>query len=99
MGAILAYPFTILPGGRVATVDQDSDAGHAQQLASLIATRLGERVLVPTFGVPDPAFSTLDGNDVAAAVELFGPPVRIVSVETGPVRSGTAEVTVEFTSE
>lgn len=97
MAQILAYPFRILPGGIVDLVDQDSDVGHGQQVAVIVATRRGERPLVPTFGIDDPTFTAnVSLNDVAASVELFGPPVTIVDVTAGPIRRSRVEVEVTF---
>ena len=76
MGAmtdVLAHPFR-LTGNAVATVDDTSDAGAAQEIALLCATRIGERDLVPGYGIPDPAFDQLELGVVNAGLALYGPP-------------------------
>lgn len=96
MTQLLAYPFTTTVGGLVATVDHESSAAKAQQVAVLVATRLGERPLVPGFGITDPAFRGLRAVEVRAAVELFGPTVDVVEVRAGPIVAGRQEVEVFF---
>lgn len=95
MARIISHPFRLL-GSDVATVDQASDAANAEQLAVLILTRRGERPLVPTFGIEDPAFSTIDPAELSLGVELHGPPVRIVELERRAIDTTTEEVTVVF---
>lgn len=95
MSAILSHPFRIV-GGVAATVEQATDEANAEQLAVLLATRRGERVLVPTFGITDPTFDEVDPVEVAVAVDVFGPPVTIEAVETRYTGPTTQEVDVAF---
>lgn len=95
MARILSHPFR-LAGGAVATVEQDSDEGHGEQLTVLLTTRRGERTLVPSFGVSDPAFNALDVAEARLAVALHGPPVQVLAVKAR-VKSETAqEVEVQY---
>lgn len=96
MTKVLAYPFQITPGGRIATVEHDSVQAKAQQLEVLIRTRTGERVLVPAFGLPDPAFRGLQLDDIRTRVELFGPNVTVTEVIEGPIVGAQQEVEVRF---
>lgn len=96
MTHILAHPFRITPGETVATVEADTDAAYAQHLAVLISTSLGERTLVPAFGLPDPAFRGLRREELQARVELWGPPVSIVGVASEPIAGGQQQVEVTF---
>lgn len=79
---ILAFPFRLGRDGSVATVQQETIEGHSQQVAAYLLTNVGERPLVPGFGIVDPTFE-LDGleeAEVRAAVAQFGPPVDIVGL-------------------
>ncbi|HVL33899.1 MAG TPA: hypothetical protein VM600_10005 [Actinomycetota bacterium] len=91
MPNVLSYPFRLTPDGRHAVVvQQDSDVDYAEQLAQIVLTRPGERELAPDFGVPDPAFGSLDVSDVVAVVQVHGPPVTIHDL-TREERSDTIE--------
>lgn len=96
MARILSHPFRLGRTGEAVTVEQDTDPANAEQLAVLVLTRLGERTLVPSFGIPDPAFGELDRGALAAAVELHGPPVSIEALEVAYPTETTQEVTVAF---
>ena len=95
MARILSHPFR-LSGNSVATVEQDSDAGHSEQLLVLLTTRRGERSLVPTFGVSDPAFGVLDVAEARMAAALHGPPVQVLAVKARVTSATTQEVEVEY---
>ena len=96
MTQIISYPFRLMPQGRIATVEQNSDLATAEQLADLLLTRPGERVLVPTYGIVDPAFVGVNAADIEIAVAIFGPPVTIVSIEEQTINSQITEVRIGF---
>lgn len=93
---VLGYPFRVGVNGRAVTVEQGSEAEHAQELAGLILTRRGERPLVPLYGTDDPTFAELDRADLVAAVELYGPDVDVVEVTTTYTAPARADVRVTF---
>lgn len=78
MALVIAHPFR-LAGSQVAVVEDGSDAGVAQEIAVLVSTRPGERPLVPSYGVTDPAFDGLHVAEVNAGLALYGPPGVTVS--------------------
>lgn len=96
MALILSHPFRLGPGGQAVTVDQDSDAGHAEQLAVLVMTRRGERPLALDFGLPDPAFRGIEPGELTAAVDRWGPPVLLASIDTTTVDASRVAVRVAF---
>lgn len=93
---LISYPFRLSPNGSAATVEDGSDDATAELLAVLVLTRRGERDLVPDFGVPDPAFGTLDLNDVAASVAMFGPEVSLEAVRVSYPTPTTQEVDISY---
>jgi hypothetical protein len=95
MARVLSFPFRLAANGSVVTVEQDTEQANAEELGTLLGTLLGERPLVPDYGVDDSTFGELDEGAVVAAVELFGPPVTIESVET-TYGETTADVLVTF---
>ena len=64
-----ALPFQIV-GSTAATVEQDSIEDVSACVQVLVSTTVGERVEVPTYGVPDPVFSNVKdatpGNWISA---------------------------------
>lgn len=95
MSRILSHPFRFI-GGRAATVDQASDEGNAEQIAVLILTRRGERMLVPDFGIDDPTFDGVSPTDISLGLTLFGPPVVVEDITTAYPNATTQEVTVHY---
>ena len=93
---ILSHPFRLLPNGRIATVEQTSDEAHAEQLAVLLLTRIGERPLEPGFGITDPTFGSIRATEIAAGVAAYGPPVSIVDVTSVADDDSTQLVEVQF---
>lgn len=96
MARVLAFPVHVDSTGRIATVEQDSEADIAQQLAMLILTRPDERPLTPGYGTPDPAFTGFDPQLLAASAEEFGPAVDIDTVTITDRGDGTQDVTIRF---
>jgi hypothetical protein len=94
---IISHPFRLAAGGAVATVEQDTDAANAEQIAVLAMTRAGERPMVPGFGLTDPAFAGFRPAELVAGIQAWGPPVAVGEVATRPADDATELVTVEFT--
>lgn len=96
-GPIFSFPFRLTPNGVVATVDQDSDQAHAERIAVLCSTIIGERPLAPNFGIPDPAFSGIKPGVIAAQVAAVGPAGVTIKTVTSQQRSPVeTDVTVAF---
>lgn len=64
----IAMPITLTGAGRLATVEQDSEADIAQSIALLVDTRPEERRAEPEYGVPDPLFGGLNAADLTEAI-------------------------------
>lgn len=76
----LAHPVRLEPDGALATVPADSIERVVQDVALLLATRRGERPLVPEFGVTlDVGGRELELADARAQVARWVP-------EAGPLR-------------
>lgn len=82
----------------MATSDEGTDEQLSQELAIAMLTRTGERVLVPEFGLDDPAFRGFDEEALRLHVDLFGPPVQIQRVRAEYVSEVQQDVVVEFAS-
>lgn len=86
MARRLALPLQLATSGTFVTVAQDSPADISQSVGLLLATRPGERRSVPGYGLPDPLFSGLDPDLVAAVIEEWedrADPAGIELVATG----------------
>lgn len=73
MTGLLAFPFRFASTGQVATVRDGSDEEVHQLLAMALLVRVGERMLNPLYGIPDPVFTGIDVSDLQACVNMFGP--------------------------
>lgn len=96
MSSILSHPFRLDTRGYIATVEQTSDAGVAEQLAILALTHTGERALVPGYGIPDPVFAGFDTDVYVGAVAAWGPPATISKIDVRPIDDVTQQVAVSF---
>lgn len=77
---IIAFPFRFSPSGGLVTVPDGSDKEVEQIVAVTILSRIGERLLNPLFGIPDPVFAGIDVADIQTALNTFGP--RGINVRT-----------------
>jgi hypothetical protein len=93
---ILQVPFQLALDGSIATVDQASEDADRQQIAVLCVTRAGERRLRPGFGLTDPTFAGFNASELAAKLELYGPPVDLEDVRIVPETNDLQRVTIEF---
>lgn len=80
MPRLISFPFRLDGTGAVASVPQDSDLEIEEQLAVAMLTRPGERIVVPTFGVADPAFDHFLVGALQRHCLDFGPDVQITQV-------------------
>ena len=96
MSDLISYPFRIGPNGHVVTRPEDSIEYYEELLAILLLTKPGERPQVPLFGVNDPAFATIEEHELLAKIEIFGPPIRIINLDTTYVTETQQNVVAEF---
>ena len=94
---IFSYPFRITANGDIATVEQSSDQGNAEQIAMLLMTEKGEHVMLSNFGVVDAAFSAPDKSDIALQVALYVPQVTVTRLRTYYPDDATLVAELEFT--
>lgn len=94
---VLSHPFRLSPTGEVATVLDGSEQANAEALAVLVSTRIGERVLVPGFGITDPVFGGLDPAEVNAGLATYGPPdVTVTAIAVDYPNDTAAAIRIEF---
>lgn len=93
---LLSHPFRLESNGDVATVEDGTDAAHAECLAVLALTRRGERTMVPEFGLPDPVFDEVTIADLNVGLLDYGPPIEVTDLEVTEVTETVQRVTVTF---
>ena len=93
---ILSHPFRLASNGTVATVEQDSDQGRAEQLAVLCLTRIGERDLAHGFGITDPTFNGVDTAEIVAGLAEYGPPIELRDLQASYEDDSTQLVQIDF---
>lgn len=70
----LRLPLTLADGGSLATLARDTPTEIGQSAAVLLATRVGERRVEPTYGSEDQLFAGPDAPVVdSAALALWEP--------------------------
>ena len=98
MTTLMVFPMHLSPSGRIVIADDADDDYMAGELAMLLGTWPGERVLVPDYGVDDPVFdpTPMPASEVAEKVEMFGPPVMIEDVTLENVSDMECDITVDW---
>lgn len=97
MTNLISYPFRLTGTGAVASRDDGDEEYLAEELAQLVQTHPGERELVPTYGLNDPAYTDFDKAMLIAQVTVFGPPVTIEAVEAQYLSDTEQDIVVRFT--
>ena len=94
---VLSHPFRLDPTGSAATVLDGSTDANVEAIAVLAMTRKGERVLVPGFGITDPAYAEVDVAELNTGLATYGPEdVTVVDVTIDYPNDTTAAVRIEF---
>lgn len=82
---VLSFPFRITPTGAAATVGIGTDAEYDEAIAVLCLTHVGERPMLPEYGIPDPAFAGLHAGDVQVGLNDYGPEnIKITNITLTP---------------
>lgn len=94
---ILSYPFRLSATGEAATVGRGSDDEVREAIEVLISTRVGERLLSPEFGTPDPVYAGLSAGGVQLGLDEYGPEgISVDEVRTTQINDTEAEAVVRW---
>lgn len=94
---VLSFPFRIDPQGNAAIAGYGTTQEVDEAIAVIVLTMTGERLMHPTFGIPDPAFAGLAPGDVQVALDAFGPAgVHVTSVEQEPLNETQAVAAIRW---
>lgn len=96
MTKLLSFPFRIDKTGEAVTLDDESLAYCAERLSIILGTRPGERVMVPEFGINDPAFEGFATQALTVQVAQYGLPVEIGQVKRSYINDAQENVIIEF---
>lgn len=102
----LAAPFALTPSGAIAVFATPADQVQAH-LTALVSTSPGERVMLPSYGVPlaslvfgdtAAAVSMQVSQDVSTAIQQWEPNVNLMDVRTdiSDTPEGLAGIRVEY---
>lgn len=94
--SLISFPFRLAPNGSVVTRPDNTAEYYGEELAQMILTKAGERILVPSFGMDDPTFQFIDQQELSHKVTLFALPIRISGMTTRQVTDTTQEVLVSY---
>lgn len=98
-GPHLAIPFRI-DGTSAAVVEDSTLAEIRQNVAAILATTPGERLMTPEFGGPDMMFhNSIDPADIEAAVQLWENRAQLAFGESYVTEGGEFGLTIHVSAE
>ena len=89
----LAIPLVLGPGGAFLTVQQDSLDDVRQSVEVLLGTQIGERIVTPSYGIPDLTYGQIDPTEIAGLISQWEPRAS-ATVTVTPQPDGSNAVTV-----
>ena len=105
MSTEVIVPFGLDTNGMILTT-QDPAVQAMQHVRSIVATRPGERVMLPTYGVkeytfgPDPSVvSTQIKQEVTRQIATWEPALQVDSIRSSSSDNGVAQIAVDFTTD
>lgn len=97
MAQLLSMPFRISPAGQAVRVEQGDDEYYKQQLATILLTIQGERLLNEDLGMPDMAFDGFQYSTFRAQVQELLPEIQDIVATTQNVDEQNERVSIQFT--
>lgn len=94
---LISHPFRLEANGSIATVEDGTEEAAAEGIAILVLTRLGERALVPGFGMSDPTFDELSLAELNVGLADYGPDVTVTDVVKSHPNDRTERIELTFT--
>lgn len=96
MAALLSLPFRISPAGQAVTTEQGDDEYYRQQIATILLTVQGERLLTEELGMPDMAFDGFRHSTFQAQVEVWLPEISELRATVEKTTDSSQTVVVNF---
>lgn len=96
----MSFPPRLTPQGTFATTPYGSDEAVDEAIAVLTLTRVGERIMVPDYGIHDPVFAGLTIGDIQTGISEYGPEgVAIESLDETPISETRSRYIAEWSRE
>ena len=87
--------FTLDPFGQFSVNPQDSYEEISSSVAMVVGTLIGERTMLPEFGIEGPTFTDVDTNSIEQAVQRWEPRANAsVSVEYDDYNNASLSVSI-----
>jgi len=96
MAQLLSLPFRVSPAGQAVSLEQGSDDYYQQQIATILMTIQGERLLSDELGMPDMAYEGFMHSTFQAQVETILPEISELNVSIEDVTNTSEAITVTF---
>lgn len=93
---LLSHPFRLNKRGEAVTLDDMSVEYCAERLGIILGTQPGERVMIPTFGVNDPAFEGFTSQALRVQISQYGLPVEVGEIKRAYLNDSQERVTIQF---
>lgn len=90
----LAIPVSLAADGSLATVDQDSPEEITMSVGMLLGTLPGTRLLIPSYGLPDPTFHPPTAGQVQALAARWEPRAHLTVTASNDDRAAGLAVQV-----
>lgn len=96
MARIISFPFRVGRNGAVVTVEQGNESYYQEQIATILLTDQGERLVQPLLGMPDIVFQGFQYSAFQAQVSEQMPEVALVNVKVENDSDISEKIEVEF---
>ena len=96
MARLISFPFRIAEYGGAASNEQGTDQYYREQIATIVLTKRGERILNDTLGMPDVAYSGFLYSAFQAQVAEELPEVVNLSANIEDTGETTEDVIIDF---
>jgi hypothetical protein len=96
MAKLLSFPFRVATYGAAVSNDQGTDQYYKEQIATIVLTRRGERILSDDLGMPDIVYSGFLYSAFKAQVAEKLPEIVELTATIKDTSDTTEDVIIEF---
>lgn len=96
MAKLISFPFRISAYGGAVSIEQGDDLYYNEQIATILMTHQGERILNESVGMPDTAYSGFNYSAFQSQVVTQMPEIIDLKANIETIDETTENVVVEF---